>query len=554
MDVIRGKGVKIPNAVLIRGITETDKDEEIVDFLKQYGSIARLIPLADSSSVSGKSLIVEYNSGSAVHDLQPLLPRTQQSSSDSNVTYSVVGLASVYTQKAGKDITQAYLDELRAIAKSSGKGYEEVLKEMLTEISETITTTESHEPVLVETAEVLPDNDTITTPSNAGAIAPVQPQTPHSVMHDSSVRTMPVERASPSLSNSDLNPPDVQRVVVEHIVRNNDSIVHGYLPLRLRTFSGRTPRPSNEVDYDTWRASVELLLQDPAVSDLQRVRKICDSVYPPASDIIKSVSSGSPPGDYVKLLDSAFSTMEDGDELFAKFMGTFQNTGEKPSMYLQRLQVALTLAVKRGGVPPADVNKHLVRQFCRGCWSDALITELQLEQKKQDPPSFTELLTLLRTKENKNDSKATRMKQHLGANKQHVTVNSQISCSCQEGEVTQLSSVTVQLTKQVAELQSQLATLTDKKQTTKAKNTGVKPQKDNQNTKAEAEPKHKPKALSKQQTVQPRPWYCFKCGEDGHIARSCSNEPNPALVADKKRQLQRRQSKWESNDGHDSLN
>lgn len=81
--------------------------------------------------MSGKSLLVEYNSGSIVHDLQSFLPHTQQSSSDPKASYIVVASASVYTQKVGRDIAQTYLDELRAIAKSSGKGYE-VLKEMLT--------------------------------------------------------------------------------------------------------------------------------------------------------------------------------------------------------------------------------------------------------------------------------------------------------------------------------------------------------------------------------------------------------------------------------------
>lgn len=42
--------------------------------------------------------------------------------------------------------------------------------------------------------------------------------------------------------------------------------------------------------------------------------------------------------------------------------------------------------------------------------------------------------------------------------------------------------------------------------------------------------------------------YCFKCGEDGHIAQSCSNDPNPALVAEKKRQYLEREC--ENGDHH----
>ena len=34
-------------------------------------------------------------------------------------------------------------------------------------------------------------------------------------------------------------------------------------------------------------------------------------------------------------------------------------------------------------------------------------------------------------------------------------------------------------------------------------------------------------------TKKPRPGYCFKCGEDGHMAPSCIDEPNPELVEGK---------------------
>ncbi|KAL1254358.1 hypothetical protein QQF64_016587 [Cirrhinus molitorella] len=48
--------------------------------------------------------------------------------------------------------------------------------------------------------------------------------------------------------------------------------------------------------------------------------------------------------------------------------------------------------------------------------------------------------------------------------------------------------------------------------------------------------------VNRKQTDKPRPWYCFKCGEDGHIAASCELEPNPALVAEKCKLLREKQS------------
>lgn len=105
--------------------------------------------------------------------------------------------------------------------------------------------------------------------------------------------------------------------------------------------------------------------------------------------------------------------VEDGEELFATFLSSNQNSGEKPSTHLNRLQVLLTKAISRGGVAAKDSDKH--RQFGRGCWDQSLIVGLQLEHQKSSPPtSFHERLLLLRTKGNRRSAKIERMRKHLG--------------------------------------------------------------------------------------------------------------------------------------------
>ncbi len=51
MDVIQTSSVKIPNSVIVSGIAGTETDEELYDFLKQYGPIQRGIPV-DSAEPS----------------------------------------------------------------------------------------------------------------------------------------------------------------------------------------------------------------------------------------------------------------------------------------------------------------------------------------------------------------------------------------------------------------------------------------------------------------------------------------------------------------------
>lgn len=182
--------------------------------------------------------------------------------------------------------------------------------------------------------------------------------------------------------------------MVEHVVRSSEMPSHSPMPSRFRAFSGRIPHPNNEADYDTWRTSIEVLINDPAISDLNCTQRILDSLL--LLDITKRLGLDAKPSEYLKVLDSAFGAVKDGDELYARFMNTLQNKGERPSAYLQRLHICLTKAMRHRGVSASDFHKQLLKQFLRGCWEDSLISDLQLGERKESPPS---LLLLLHTEE-----------------------------------------------------------------------------------------------------------------------------------------------------------
>ncbi len=200
--------------------------------------------------------------------------------------------------------------------------------------------------------------------------------------------------------------------------------------------------------------------------------------------------------------------------------------------------------MRQRGVIGSDVDKYLLKQFCRGCWESSLITELQLERNKLFPPTFAELMTLLRTEESKHVSKNARMKQHLGGVKQRAVMQSQ---SATVDDVTQLNLVTAHLASQIAELRSQLALLTSNQSKDKP-NPKLKTFKSSSKQNAVSS-KRKPRVPAKPHSVRPKPGYCFRCGEDGHIASSCSNDPNPALVSEKRDELTKRQSEWDLRNG-----
>ncbi|KAK7883916.1 hypothetical protein WMY93_027039 [Mugilogobius chulae] len=263
--------------------------------------------------------------------------------------------------------------------------------------------------------------------------------------------------------------------------------------LRLRPFSGKVPKPSNETDYESWRSHVELLLADVNLPPLHVTRKIIESLLSPAADVVKGLRPDTLPSIYLRVLDSAYSTVQDGEELFAQFLNTLQNQGEKPSSYLQRLLLTLNTVVKRGGVAASDIDKHLLKQFCRGCWDNEMISKLQLEHKKDNPPAFSELLLLLRTEEDRQQAKESLMKQHISSSKQRATLHSQSACSCTHDSST--TSIN-ELKKQMEKLQQQMSTLLA--QISPTSKTG----------KCSSASSFQP---PKPQNTRPRPGFCFKC-------------------------------------------
>ena len=138
------ENVKIPNAVLVSGLTKTEVDNDIFDFLKQYGSISRLINIPTTDCEP--QVIVEFEYGTAVKALETgLLPLQRPCTANPYVIHHVQSLASVYTVDAGTTATNTYLSGLRDLAKLSSKQFEDILHEELARINESVDSQTSHE-------------------------------------------------------------------------------------------------------------------------------------------------------------------------------------------------------------------------------------------------------------------------------------------------------------------------------------------------------------------------------------------------------------------------
>lgn len=205
-------------------------NNKIFDFLKQFGSIYRIIKVPTTDPIT--QTIVEFEYGNAVRALETsVLPYRRPCGTRPEVIHHVQSLASIYTSDMVTSATNIYISGLKDLAKLSGGDFADILREELAGISEFI---RSETPI--ETGENPVEPELPLTQSDIQATAPsfvseptevsqtfFRPQTGIEVKNFLSPRG---ERTCPfHLPTDQLSTPEVQHVVVEHIVKSSEIFI-----------------------------------------------------------------------------------------------------------------------------------------------------------------------------------------------------------------------------------------------------------------------------------------------------------------------------------------
>lgn len=137
MDILEEHSIKIPISVLVKYTIDQETDDEVVDFLSQYGKQSKAVPISESGSVFDKMFVVEFESGNALVELGGILPYTYVCQSE-KCTYDICELATVCSDLGSKLKTQTYLSDLKNLAKQTGQDYAEVLRGVMSLLGQSI--------------------------------------------------------------------------------------------------------------------------------------------------------------------------------------------------------------------------------------------------------------------------------------------------------------------------------------------------------------------------------------------------------------------------------
>uniref|UniRef100_A0A673MIZ5 CCHC-type domain-containing protein n=1 Tax=Sinocyclocheilus rhinocerous TaxID=307959 RepID=A0A673MIZ5_9TELE len=208
------------------------------------------------------------------------------------------------------------------------------------------------------------------------------------------------------------------------------------------------------------------------LSKLKRCR-IMESLRGPALAIVKAAhltTADLKPEQCLEAIEIAFVSAESGEELYIAFWLMQKQPSEKMSDFLKRLEQSLTKVIQRGGLSIDSAKRTRVEQLFRGAVSsDLMLVNLKLRETKENPPSFLELLSEIRSGEEYEASRA----------KLISTVKKPIA---------PVASLTVETSR------------------------------------------HFPGTYKQTTSSEADEYYCYRCGESGHFAAKCRNPENQSKV------------------------
>ncbi|XP_026119497.1 paraneoplastic antigen Ma2 homolog [Carassius auratus] len=334
----------------------------------------------------------------------------------------------------------------------------------------------------------------------------------------------------------------------------SSSEIGGYR--RLRMFSGIIPTPACEEPFEHWMEQACLMVEESECPIKEKKRRLIESLRGPALEIIKAVRDSDTdvtPEEYLDALERAFGSAESGDDLYFAFRLLQQQEGEKLSDFLRRLERALTKVVQRGGIP-ADIRDRVrVEQLLRGAvGADMMLLHLRLRERKTKPPNFLELLSEIRAEE---EYEASRSKLTTRVQK----ISTSVETDGKHKEIQTLKAEIKELKSQFATMVTQSQPVVDHKSTSSLKTNASDVQQEGEIaflkkqvrslqrkvtgknchqdgvlalTLKASTPK-KPLVSPGKQCNDPEEYFCYNCGEEGHIAPRCQNPEDKDKVIQK---------------------
>lgn len=170
---------------------------------------------------------------------------------------------------------------------------------------------------------------------------------------------------------------------------------------KLGVFSGRDPPGPGEEEFESWMFHTSQVMKTWQVSDVEKRRRLIESLRGPAFEIIRALKINNPfitVAECMETLETIFGVIDNPRSLQVKYLTTYQKTDEKLSAYVLRLEPLLQKLVQKGVIEKEVVNQARLDQIVAGAVQKTVRRELGLPEGGP-APGLLQLLTLIKDKE-----------------------------------------------------------------------------------------------------------------------------------------------------------
>lgn len=181
----------------------------------------------------------------------------------------------------------------------------------------------------------------------------------------------------------------------------------------MRLFSGRAELAQGEETFENWLSQVTGVLPDWHMPEEEKVRRLMRTLRGPAREVMRLLHAANPSlnvAEFLRAMKLVFGESESSVTAHGKFFNTVQTLGEKPSLYVIRLEAQLQNAIQAGVFAEAEANKARLHQLLVGA---ELSRDLRLRLKgllrmyanePESLPDFLELIRMIREEEDWEDT------------------------------------------------------------------------------------------------------------------------------------------------------
>ncbi|XP_036030895.1 zinc finger CCHC domain-containing protein 18 [Onychomys torridus] len=177
----------------------------------------------------------------------------------------------------------------------------------------------------------------------------------------------------------------------------------------MKLFSGRAELAQGEETFENWLSQVHEVLPDWHMSEEEKLKRLMRTLRGPAREIMRLLQASNPDlnvADFLRAMKLVFGESESSVTAHGKFLNTLQAHGEKPSLYVIRLEVQLQNAIQAGVLAERDANRIRLHQLLVGAELSRdlriklkSLLQMHAHNEQECLPDFLELIRMVREEE-----------------------------------------------------------------------------------------------------------------------------------------------------------